>query len=72
MSVAQKMVKQNGGVTVRNGFMCNSKEGIFNFLVLLNMMEQLGQDWGTEKGLIASMDNTDALVRGLPPTPTSW
>jgi len=65
VSVAQKLVKQNGGVTVRNGFMCNSKEGIFNFLVLLNMMEQLGQDWGTEKGLIASMDNTDALVRGL-------
>ena len=35
----------NGGVTVRNGFMCNSKEGIFNFLVLLAMMEQLGLDW---------------------------
>ena len=29
------------------------------------MMEQLGLDWGTEKGLIASMDKTDALVRGL-------
>ena len=25
---------QDGGVTVRNGFMCNSKEGVFNFLVL--------------------------------------
>jgi multiple sugar transport system substrate-binding protein len=65
VSVAQKLVKQNGGVTVRNGFMCNSKQDIFNFLVLLNMMEQLGQDWGTEKGLIASMDNTEALVHGL-------
>ena len=29
------------------------------------MMEQLGLDWGTEKGFIASMDQTDTLVRGL-------
>ncbi len=34
--------------------MCNSKAGIFSFLILINMMEQLGLDWGTEKGLIAS------------------
>jgi len=65
VGVAQKLMKQSGGVTVRNGFMCNSKQDIFNFLVVLNMMEQLGLDWGTEKGLIASMDDTEALVRGM-------
>jgi ABC-type glycerol-3-phosphate transport system substrate-binding protein len=65
VTVAKKMVKQDGGVTVRNGFMCNSKQGIFNFLVILNMMEQLGLDWGTEKGIVASMDKPDVLARGL-------
>lgn len=65
VAVAKKLVKVDNGVTVRNGFMCNSKEGIFNFLVISAMMEQLGLDWGTEKGMIASMDQTDALVRGL-------
>ena len=35
VAVAKKLVKVEGGVTVRNGFMCNSKEGVFNFLVLL-------------------------------------
>jgi ABC-type glycerol-3-phosphate transport system substrate-binding protein len=65
VAVAKKLVKVENGVTVRNGFMCNSKEGIFNFLVLSAMMEQLGLDWGSEKGFIASMDQTDTLVRGL-------
>ena len=65
VAVAKKLVKVDNGVTVRNGFMCNSKEGVFNFLVILAMMEQLGLDWGTEKGFIASMDQTDVLVRGL-------
>ncbi len=64
VDVAKKLMKVEGGTTVRNGFMCNSKEGIFNFLVLLNMMEQLGLDWGTEKGLVASMDQPDVLARG--------
>jgi len=58
-------VKQQGGVTVRNGFMCNSKASIFNFLVISSMMEQLGLDWGTESGLIASMDEPEKLARGL-------
>jgi multiple sugar transport system substrate-binding protein len=65
VAVAKKLLKVQGGTTVRNGFMCNSKEGIFNFLVLLNMMEQLGLDWGTEKGLVASMDEHDTLVRAV-------
>ena len=65
VEVAKKMMKVQGGTVVRNGFMCNSKQGIFNFLVLTNMMEQLGLDWGTEKGFIASMDQPEALARGL-------
>ena len=58
-------MKVQGGTTVRNGFMSNSKEGIFSFLILINMMEQLGLDWGTEKGLVASMDKHDVLARGM-------
>jgi multiple sugar transport system substrate-binding protein len=65
VAVAKKLMKVQGGTTVRNGFMCNSKEGIFSFLVLINMMEQLGLDWGTEKGMVASMDQHDTLARGL-------
>ena len=65
VAVAKKMVKTQGGTVVCNGFMCNSKEGIFSFLVVLAMMEQLGLDWGTEKGLVASMDHPDLLARGL-------
>ena len=65
VEVAKKMMKVQGGTTVRNGFMSNSKQGVFSFLILTNMMEQLGLDWGTEKGLIASMDQTDVLVRGM-------
>ncbi len=65
VEVAKKLVKVENGVVVRNGFMCNSKQGVFDFLVILAMMEQLGLDWGTEKGFIASMDQTDTLVRGL-------
>jgi multiple sugar transport system substrate-binding protein len=65
VEVAKKMMKVQGGTTVRNGFMSNSKQGAFSFLILTNMMEQLGLDWGTENGLVASMDQTDVLVRGL-------
>jgi multiple sugar transport system substrate-binding protein len=65
VTVGKKLVKEQGGTRVRNGYMCNSKEGIFSFLVLINMMEQLGLDWGTEKGLIASMDEPAKLARGL-------
>jgi len=64
-AVGKKLVKQQGGVVVRNGFMCNSKASIFNFLVISAMMEQLGLDWGTEKGFIASMDDTEKLAKGL-------
>jgi ABC-type glycerol-3-phosphate transport system substrate-binding protein len=65
VTVGKRLVKQEGGVRVRNGFMCNSKEGIFNFLVLTAMMEQLGLDWGTEQGIVASMDDPSGLARGL-------
>ncbi len=65
IAVAKKMVKVQGGTAVRNGFMGNSKEGIFNFLILSAMMEQLGLDWGTESGFIASMDKPEVLARGL-------
>jgi multiple sugar transport system substrate-binding protein len=65
VEVAKKLVKVEGGTRVRNGFMCNSKEGPFSYLVLMAMMEQLGLDWGTEKGLVASMDKTPVLERGL-------
>ncbi len=64
-SVCNKLVKEEGGVRVRNGFACNSKEGIFNFLVVLAMMEQLDLDWGTESGFIASMDKPKMLAKGL-------
>jgi multiple sugar transport system substrate-binding protein len=65
VTVAKKLMKVQGGVVTRNGFMCNAKQGVFNYLVQLNMMEQLGLDWGTEKGLVASMDKPDVLARGL-------
>jgi multiple sugar transport system substrate-binding protein len=65
VEVGKKMMKVQGGTTVRNGFMSNSKEGLFSFLILINMMEQLGLDWGTEKGLVASMDKHDVLARGM-------
>jgi ABC-type glycerol-3-phosphate transport system substrate-binding protein len=65
VALAKKLAKVENGATVRNGFMCNSKEGVFNFLVILAMMEQLGLEWGTEKGFIASMDRADTLARGL-------
>ena len=65
VEVAKKLVKTRGGTRVRNGFMCSSSQGIFSFLILTAMMEQLGLDWGSEKGLIASMDDTDALAMAL-------
>ena len=64
-TVGKKMIKEEGGVRVRNGFMSNSKEGIFSYLVQLAIMEQLGLDWGSEKGIVASMDKPDVLARGL-------
>jgi hypothetical protein len=33
--------------------------------VVIALMTQLGLDWGTEKGLVASMDKPDILARGL-------
>ncbi len=64
-AVGKKLMQVQNGTTVRNGFMANSKQGVFSFLVLTNMMEQLGLDWGTEKGLVASMDQTAVLERGI-------
>ena len=37
VAVGKKLVKEEGGTRVRNGFMANSKAGIFSYLVLLNM-----------------------------------
>ena len=65
VQVARKLTKVEAGRTVRNGFMCNAKYGIYDFLVLTAMMEQLGLDWGSEKGLVSSMDRPEALVRGF-------
>jgi len=64
-AVARKLTKVEAGRTARSGFACNSRVGIYNFLVLTAMMEQLGLDWGTERGLVSSMDRPDALARGL-------
>ncbi len=64
-AVGKKLVKEEGGTRVRNGFMANPKDGVFSFLIISTMMEQLGLDWGTEKGLVASMDNAAALAKGL-------
>lgn len=63
--IGSKLVVDQGGVRTRNGFECNSKEGVFNFLVMTTMMEQLGLDWGTESGFLASMDKPNVLTRGL-------
>jgi multiple sugar transport system substrate-binding protein len=65
VEVGKKLMKVQGGTTVRNGFMNNSKEAAFNTWVLSTMMEQLGLDWSTEKGLIASMDQPQVLARAL-------
>ncbi len=65
VEIGRRLVRTRGGVTIRNGFMCNTKDSVFNFLVLLAMMEQLGLDWGTEKGFIASMEKPSVLARGL-------
>jgi multiple sugar transport system substrate-binding protein len=63
--VGRRLVKEEGGVRVRNGFGGNSKEGVFDFLILLAMMHQLGLDWGSESGFKASMDQPELLARGL-------
>ena len=65
VQVARKLTRVEAGRTVRSGFACNSRVGIFDFLVLTTMMEQLGLDWGTERGLVSSMDHPDVLARGL-------
>ncbi|MGO9309331.1 MAG: ABC transporter substrate-binding protein [Spirochaetia bacterium] len=64
-AMTKKLVKEDGGVRTRNGFECNGKAGLFSFLVVSDMMQQLGLDWGTDKGFLASMDKTDLLVKGL-------
>jgi ABC-type glycerol-3-phosphate transport system substrate-binding protein len=65
VAVGKKLVKEEGGTRVRNGFMCNSKAAIFNYLVLLAMMTQRGLDWGTEQGLVASMGRPQELATAL-------
>jgi multiple sugar transport system substrate-binding protein len=65
VTVGNKLVKEEGGTRVRNGFMCNSKEAIFNYLVLLAMMTQRGLDWGSEQGIVASMDQPQEVARAL-------
>jgi len=62
VTVGKKLTKVQGGTTVRNGFMCNSKASIFNFLVISAMMEQLGLDWGSESGLVASMAQPESSL----------
>jgi ABC-type glycerol-3-phosphate transport system substrate-binding protein len=64
-AMTKKLVKEVGGVRTRNGFECNGKASIFAFLVVSDMMQQLGLDWGTDKGFVASADKTDLLVKGL-------
>jgi ABC-type glycerol-3-phosphate transport system substrate-binding protein len=65
VTVGKKLVKEEGGTRVRNGFMCNSKAAVFNYLVLLAMMTQRGLDWGSESGLVASMDKPGELAKAL-------
>ncbi len=65
VAVGKKLVKEEGGTRVRNGFMANSKAGVFSYLVLTNMMQQRGLDWGSEKGIVASMDQPRELARAL-------
>lgn len=64
-ALGQKLVKKEGGVVVRNGFMNNSKLSTFNVNVLFAMMEQLGLDWGSDAGIKASLDQPDKLARVL-------
>jgi ABC-type glycerol-3-phosphate transport system substrate-binding protein len=65
VEIGKKLVKEEGGTRVRNGFMCNSKAGGFNYNIQRVMMFQLGLDWGTEDGIVASMDKPEVLARGL-------
>jgi multiple sugar transport system substrate-binding protein len=64
-AIGAKLAKRQGGVMVRNGFMNNSKAAVFNANVMYCMMEQLGLDWSTDKGILASMDKPEVLARGL-------
>jgi ABC-type glycerol-3-phosphate transport system substrate-binding protein len=64
-AMTKKLVVEQGGVRSRNGFECNGKTAIFAFLVVSGMMQQLGLDWGTDKGFLASAGKTDLLVKGL-------
>jgi len=61
VDVCKKMTKDEGGVRVRNGFAINLKAPVFPFLILHSLMEQKGLDWGTEDGLLASLDTKEAV-----------
>jgi ABC-type glycerol-3-phosphate transport system substrate-binding protein len=65
VTVGKKLVKEEGGTRIRNGFMCNSKAGIFSSLVLSTLMAQRGLDWSSEKSLLASMNNSTEMARAL-------
>ncbi len=64
-AMTKKLVVEDNGVRTRNGFECNGKTGLFAFLVVSDMMQQLGLDWGTDKGFLASLDKPDLLVKGF-------
>jgi ABC-type glycerol-3-phosphate transport system substrate-binding protein len=64
-AMTRKLVVEDNGVRSRNGFECNGKQGLFAFLVVMDMMQQLGLDWGNNKGLLASMDKPALLAKGL-------
>jgi ABC-type glycerol-3-phosphate transport system substrate-binding protein len=64
-TVGKKMVKKSGGTVVRNGFMCNSKAGGFSQMIIYTMMHQLGNDWGSEQSLLASLDKPEVIAKAL-------
>jgi len=64
-TVGKKLVKKSGGTVVRNGFMCNSKAGGFSLMVIYSMMHQLGNDWGSDNSLLASLDNPEVIAKAL-------
>jgi ABC-type glycerol-3-phosphate transport system substrate-binding protein len=64
-AMTKKLVKEEGGVRTRNGYEINGKTALFAFLVVSDMMQQLGLDWGTDKGFLASMDKPELLAKGL-------
>jgi ABC-type glycerol-3-phosphate transport system substrate-binding protein len=64
-AMTKTLVVEENGVRSRNGFECNGKTALFTFLVVSDMMQQLGLDWGTDKGFLASMNKPDLLAKGL-------